>query len=175
MRGPYKVRVEVDQPSALTPREAAAFTWDAMRNPDTAPGVFTVTDRDGVAVTVDFDQEGGHRSRQWRATLTRMVVKILAVEADPTPLDCCDEDSVHVWVVVPVWANRRAVLVQGTQFVQAAGCAPEELPGKRFYAELPKGAPAFVPEPGERIVFHGLEECPPFEEIERRLGEGGSS
>jgi ADP-ribose pyrophosphatase len=99
------------------------------------------------------------------------VVHIVAVETDDGPMDCEDDDPVHVWVTVATWSPRRAVLVQGSQFAAAAGCAPGALQGRHFYADLPLDEPAA--ESGERIEFGDLRECPPIEQVERELFGAG--
>lgn len=93
--------------------------------------------------------------------LTTVPFHVIAVDLDGGQLDCCDDDPVHAWVSVTAWSGRRAVLVQGTQFATAAGCAPEDLPGRFFLAELDlHNPPPFEAEPGERIDFPGLRPAP---------------
>lgn len=107
----------------------------------------------------------------------RTVVSIPDVEDTETHgrLDCCDEETHHVWVRVITWSGRRAYLTGASPFVEAAEkawgeCRPGDLKDAHFYADLPMEPPPAVAEPGERLEWPGLELCPPIEEIRESLG-----
>lgn len=97
---------------------------------------------------------------------------LVGAKLDDGPLDCEDRDRVHVWLVVPAWATRRAMCVPGTDFLMAwwehrgidAGdqqsllipaLSPclrifvNQLVGKHFRLRIE--LPAYEPEPGERV------------------------
>lgn len=106
-------------------------------------------------------------SPQPRRVLTGTVVRIVDIWHNPADqLDCEDDDPVHAWVTVPAWSARRALLVQGTQFLRAATAddpgtivgSLEALRGKRFLADVPE--PDWQPEPGERIELRDLRKAP---------------
>lgn len=72
-------------------------------------------------------------------------------------------DTAHVWVSVPGWSPRRAFLTGAQPFAAAAGCAPEELAGRMFFADLDLyNPPGNDDTSGERLDFPGLRECPPL-------------
>ncbi|MBO2461723.1 hypothetical protein [Actinomadura violacea] len=167
-----RARWEYEIPGCARDARDVAMRARAMhRDADSTTNVFTVIDGDGAETVVDLDEGDGPYTAARRAKLQRTVLHIVAVETDDFRMDCCDTDPVHVWVVVSTWSTRRAVQVQGTQFAQAAGCAPEELVGLHFMADLPYGEPPFKAEPAERIEFARLEACPPIEEVDAWLEE----
>jgi hypothetical protein len=117
------------------------------------------------------------REERRRAQRGPTVVSIVAVEDNYGRLDCCDEETAHVWVEVLTWSGRRAYLTGISPFMEAAKkvwgkCSPHDLRDARFTAELPLTPPGAKPEPGERLEWPGLELCPPTEEIKARLGIG---
>lgn len=167
MKPPIRARWEVElMGCARDARDAALRAQRMQRDPDSRANTFTIIDGDGTETVVDLEEGGGRHTAAGRARLIRTVVHIIGVDVDDMAMDCCDDDRVHVWVVVSTWSPRRAVLVQGTQFAEAAGCAPGELVGLHFMTDLPYGEPPFIAEPGERIEFGRLELCPPIEELE---------
>lgn len=94
--------------------------------------------------------------RCWRCPVTGpllTVLRIIAVDTDPA----------HVWVTVPAWSPRRALLTGAAPFAEAAGCAPDALAGRRFFAELDlDNPPATQDTGGERLEWPGLRPCPPL-------------
>lgn len=114
-----------------------------------------------------------HEGRR-HAQTGRTVVTVIAVEDNCGPLDCCDEETVHVWVDVLTWSGRRAYLTGASPFLDAAGPAvlenPTDLKDARFYATLPFEPPPATPELGEQLEWPDLELCPPIEEIKEQLG-----
>jgi len=96
-------------------------------------------------------------------TALTTVVRVLSVDVKAGPLDCEDDDTTHVWVVVTAWSPRRAFLTGAQQFAAAADCPPADLAGRRFFAELDLYKP-----PGnddttaERLEFPGLRRCRPL-------------
>jgi Holliday junction resolvase RusA-like endonuclease len=89
-------------------------------------------------------------------------VRVIAVQSDGSRMDCCDEDTTHVWVRVLAWSPRRAFLTGAGPFTQAAGVPAAELAGWVFLAELDLDA---IPEnddtAGERLEWPGLRVAPP--------------
>ncbi|MFD4315068.1 RusA family crossover junction endodeoxyribonuclease [Streptomyces sp. NPDC058548] len=67
--------------------------------------------------------------------MSETVVRVVAV-GDGTQLDCCDEDTAHVWVRVVAWSPRRAFLTGAAPFVAAAGAPAADLVGRAFLADL---------------------------------------
>ncbi|MFE4796160.1 RusA family crossover junction endodeoxyribonuclease [Streptomyces sp. NPDC056708] len=92
------------------------------------------------------------------------VVRVLAV-SEGQQLDCCDEDTAHVWVRVMAWSPRRAFLTGASPFAEAAGVPAAALAGRVFLAELDLDA---VPEnddtSGERLEWPGLRLAPEIPE-----------
>lgn len=121
------------------------------------------------AITVIQTQEDRLRTRT-----ARTVVSVIAVEENNGPLDCCDEETAHVWVRVLTWSGRRAYLTGATAFLDAAGPTVLEnatdLNDTHFYATLPLEPPPAAPELGEHLEWPDLELCPPMEEIKEQLG-----
>ncbi|MET7809837.1 hypothetical protein ABZT26_03120 [Streptomyces sp. NPDC005395] len=90
------------------------------------------------------------------------VVRVIAVE-DGAQLDCCDEETTHVWVRVIVWSPRRAFLTGAAPFAEAAGKPALDLAGARFIAQLDvDNPPSNTDTNGERLQWPGLRYCPPF-------------
>lgn len=102
----------------------------------------------------------------------RTVVRIITVEDNYGKLDCCDEETAHVWVSVASWSHRRAYLTGASAFMQAAPSVPDvySLKGERFIAELPLEPPPAMHEPGECLEWPGLRLAPPIDEVKERLG-----
>lgn len=101
------------------------------------------------------------------------VVRVVAIEDNHGKLDCCDEETAHVWVRVLTWSGRRAYLTGASPFMEAAGSAVPDLyslQGERFYADLPVEPPPAQPEPGERLEWPSLKLRPPIDEVKRSLG-----
>lgn len=105
--------------------------------------------------------------------LHRAVVSVIAVE-EGGQLDCCDEETHHVWVTALAWSGRRAYLTGASPFVNAAGATVLEdvndLTDVHFYADIPLGPPPAMPEPGEHLEWLNLELAPPIEEVKKQLG-----
>ncbi|EMF31091.1 hypothetical protein H114_00642 [Streptomyces gancidicus BKS 13-15] len=110
-----------------------------------------------------------HLARQWNPApepvpsrpLTT-VVSVIAV-ADGVRLDCCDEDTAHLWVRVTAWSPRRAFLTGATPFVEASGREAADLAGVRFLAELDlDNPPGSSDTDGERLQWPGLRVAPPI-------------
>ncbi|WP_454613265.1 RusA family crossover junction endodeoxyribonuclease [Streptomyces collinus] len=91
----------------------------------------------------------------------KTVVTVIGVEPD-TRLGCCDQDGPAVWVRVTAWSPRRAFLTDAAPFMEVSGGAAEDLPGLRFFADLPlDNPPANDDTAGERLEWPGLGLCPP--------------
>lgn len=88
-------------------------------------------------------------------------MRVIAVQDDGARMDCCDEDTAHVWVRVLAWSPRRAFLTGAGPFAEAAGVPADELGGRVFLAELDLDA---IPEnddtAGERLEWPGLKVAP---------------
>lgn len=99
-------------------------------------------------------------------------VYVLAVSKSEGRMDCCDDGSAKVWVVVTGWSTRRAVLTHAEPFLKASGYTdPYALEGMHFFAKMDLGdPPPFDHEGGERIEFPELEIAPPIAEIHAELG-----
>lgn len=99
-------------------------------------------------------------------------VIFLKTEIDHAPMDCYDDDPRKVWVIVPIWSYRRAVLTHARPFLEAADTDKmSALEGKVFLASLdPSGPPPFEHESGERLEWPELRLAPPISEIQARLG-----
>jgi hypothetical protein len=92
--------------------------------------------------------------------LLTTVVTVLAVE-EGARLDCCDEDTAHVWVRVTAWTPRRAFLTGAAPFVDAAGKPAAELVGVRFLADLDlDNPPGNTDTNGERLEWPDLRVAP---------------
>ncbi|MFF5655275.1 hypothetical protein [[Kitasatospora] papulosa] len=90
------------------------------------------------------------------------VVTVLAV-GDGGPLDCCDEDTAHVWVRVTAWSPRRAFLTGAAPFAAASGTPAAELVGVRFLADLDlDDPPGNTDTAGERLQWPNLRQAPPL-------------
>ncbi|MFE2424858.1 hypothetical protein [Streptomyces hokutonensis] len=97
-------------------------------------------------------------TKKWFPT----VVSVIAVE-EGARLDCCDEDTAHVWVSVPGWSPRRAFLTGAAPFVAVSGKAPADLVGVRFVAELDLDNPPGNDDTnGERLERPELGIAPPI-------------
>lgn len=91
------------------------------------------------------------------------VVRVIAVDTNGTPMDCCDEDTAHVWVRVLAWSPRRAFLTGARPFAVAARCAPAALAGRLFFARLDLDSPPGNEDTsGERLEWPELRLCPPL-------------
>lgn len=94
--------------------------------------------------------------------LLTTVVTVIAV-ADGGRLDCCDEDTAHVWVRVTAWSPRQAFLTGAGPFVEAFGWKAPDLVGTRFLAELDlDNPPSNSDTDGERLQWPGLRVAPPI-------------
>lgn len=92
----------------------------------------------------------------------KTVVTVIAVD-EGGRLDCCDEETAHVWVRVTVWSPRRAFLTGAAPFVEASGRKADGLVGLRFFADLDlDNLPSNVDTDGERLEWPGLALCPPI-------------
>lgn len=90
-------------------------------------------------------------------------VRVLSVDVKAGQLDCCDDDTAHVWVVVTAWSPRRAFLTGAAPFAAAANCPPADLAGRRFFAELDLyNPPGNEDTTAERLEFPGLRLCQPL-------------
>lgn len=97
-----------------------------------------------------------------RSRALKTVVTVIGVEPD-TRLGCCEQDGPAVWVRVTAWSPRRAFLTDAAPFMEVSGKAAEDLPGLRFFAELPlDDPPANDDTAGERLEWPGLGLCPPI-------------
>jgi hypothetical protein len=97
-------------------------------------------------------------TKQWNPT----VVSVIAVE-EGTRLDCCDEDTAHVWVQVIGWTARRAFLTGAAPFVAASGKPAADLVGERFTARLDLwNPPGNDDTDGERLEWPDLKLAPPI-------------
>ncbi|XUL90007.1 hypothetical protein ACQ86D_28000 [Streptomyces galilaeus] len=92
---------------------------------------------------------------------TTAVLSIVAVETGGK-LDCCDTDTVHVWVIVSAWSPRRAYLTGARPFLNTVGCAPHDLVHEYFTATVPVEPPEDIATAGERLEWQQLEVCPPL-------------
>lgn len=91
------------------------------------------------------------------------IISIVAVELNFGQMDCCDDDTAHVWVSVSGWSPRRAFLTGAAPFAAAAECTPSELMGRYFTAELDlDNQPGNEDTAGERLEWPALAECPPL-------------
>ncbi|MER6559798.1 hypothetical protein ABT300_19090 [Streptomyces sp. NPDC001027] len=104
----------------------------------------------------------------------KTVVTVIAVD-EGSRLDCCDEDTAHVWVRVTVWSPRRAYLTGASPFVAASGEEAAALVGLRFFADLDlDDPPSNTDTDGERLEWPGLALCPPIPAEWLAGGEGGA-
>ncbi|WP_371097169.1 hypothetical protein [Streptomyces sanglieri] len=89
-------------------------------------------------------------------------MSVIAVE-EGIRLDCCDEDTAHVWVTVLGWSPRRAYLTGATPFVEASGKKAANLAGERFTARLDlNNPPSNEDTNGERLEWPELALRPPI-------------
>jgi hypothetical protein len=121
---------------------------------------------------------------------------VIAVETAATDgrMDCEDCSRVRVWLVVPIWSDRRALLTDGEPFFAALmrnphpddpGLSDEAIErtlattsmreswvrlliGQYFRVDFT--APDDEAEAAERIEFHSIVPMPPYEEVCARLG-----
>ncbi|MET8747222.1 hypothetical protein [Streptomyces sp. NPDC004728] len=101
------------------------------------------------------------------------IVAVIAVK-EGSRLDCCDEDTSHVWVTVPGWSPRRAFLTGATPFVEASGKKAADLVGERFTARLDlNNPPSNEDTNGERLEWPELALRPPIPAV--WFGEGQGS
>lgn len=101
-------------------------------------------------------------AQETRTALTTPV-RVLSVDFRAGQLDCCDDDTAHVWVVVTAWSPRRAFLTGAAPFAAAANCPPADLAGRRFFAELDLyNPPGNEDTTAERLEFPGLRLSPPL-------------
>ncbi|GGZ72866.1 hypothetical protein ACFOOM_01255 [Streptomyces echinoruber] len=92
-----------------------------------------------------------------------MTVLTIIALGDGVPLDCCDEDTAHVWVRVTAWSPRRAFLTGAAPFVEASGRPAAELVGVRFLADLDlDNPPGNADTAGERLEWPNLRPAPPL-------------
>lgn len=109
-------------------------------------------------------------TKKWHPT----VVTVIAVE-EGGRLDCCDEDTAHVWVRVIDWTPRRAFLTGAAPFVAAAGKPAAGLVGSHFTARLDLwDPPGNEDTDGERLEWPDLRLAPPIpvEWLDGIQGEG---
>lgn len=97
---------------------------------------------------------------------------ILKAEEDHGPMDCCDDDSRKVWVVVGGWSYRRAVLTHAEPFLKVAGTQNlDALEGMTFMASLDlSDPPPFEHESAERLEWPELKLAPAMAEVYEHLG-----
>lgn len=101
------------------------------------------------------------------------VVSVIAVE-EGGRLDCCDEDTAHVWVTVLGWSPRRAFLTGAAPFVAASGKEAADLVGEHFTARLDLDDPPGNEDTnGERLEWPELEVAPPIPAEWLDGGQGG--
>lgn len=100
------------------------------------------------------------------------IIMVVAVEDNYGKLDCCDEETAHVWVTVPTWSGRRAYLTGASPFMKAAPSVPDvySLKDEHFIAELPLEPPPAIPEAAEYLEWPGLELAPPMDQVKKELG-----
>ncbi|MFE6021654.1 hypothetical protein ACFQ6O_34640 [Streptomyces sp. NPDC056441] len=97
-------------------------------------------------------------TRKWYPT----VVSVIAVE-EGGRLDCCDEDTAHVWVTVAGWSPRRAFLTGAAPFVEASGKKAADVVDEHFTARLDlDDQPGNEDTNGERLEWPELALCPPI-------------
>lgn len=163
-----KLQADIDEWKTYEARARGFAMQFAALHEYTGPALAHIQAGDYAKALPIIEREMDRGQRTHRA-----VVSIIAVE-EGGKLDCCDEETHHVWVTVLTWSGRRAYLTGASPFLKAVGETVIEnvtdLTGTHFYADLPFNAPPAVPEPGEHLEWPGLELTPPTEEIERRLG-----
>jgi hypothetical protein len=121
------------------------------------------------------------------------VAHVIAVETGDGRMDCSDDSRIKVWLCVPAWSTRRAMLTDGDEFFrvhgrdQGLGDEPiehmlsddpvgqqmlprwaQQLAGVHFFVDFT--APDDEAEAAERIEFHEIRATPPIEDVKRRLG-----
>lgn len=104
----------------------------------------------------------------------RVLIRVLAVDYDDIPLDSEDHDPVHVWILIPQYANRRAFLTQGSKLIESWGMEVNaenavSLVGQRFWVVL-ETLPAWEQELAERIPFLDAEPVESNDDLLRTLG-----
>ncbi|MFE4329701.1 hypothetical protein ACFRQM_09615 [Streptomyces sp. NPDC056831] len=93
------------------------------------------------------------------------VLRIVAVDIDGGQMDCCDTETVHVWVMVPAWSPRRAFRTGARVFLDASGLDAGALVGARFFTRLDLDNPPGNDDTnGERLEWPDLRLCPPLPE-----------
>lgn len=99
----------------------------------------------------------------------RRLLRVISVDWQDMRLDCEDNDPVHVWILLPQVANRRAFLTQGSKLIEAQGKEINAenamaLVGERFWVTLEEDPP-FEPDLAERIPFLTVELTPSFDDL----------
>lgn len=166
-----KLRADVEKWKSLEAKARGMCAWLAQIHGHYGPdGVILKhiqTGRYDEAITLIQTREQQRLSRTGPA-----IMRVIAIEDDYGKLDCCDEETAHVWVSVATWSHRRAYLTGASAFMKAAPSVPDvySLKGEHFIAELPLEPPPAMHEPGEYLEWPDLQLAPPIDEAKERLG-----
>jgi hypothetical protein len=102
------------------------------------------------------------------------ILSVIAVE-EGGRLDCCDEDTAHVWVTVLGWSPRRAFLTGAAPFVAASSKKAVDLVGEHFTARLDLDDPPGNDDTnGERLEWPELQLAPPIPAEWLNNGQGSA-